>query len=227
MKHQMSEIEALCRKRIIYLINEFCNGSQQEFADRAGIGKSSVSQYVNGSNSPGNITSGKIAAAFSVNPAWVMGFDVPKEINSASKDVPNGAIMLKKSDFHKIPVYGRVAAGEPIGMSDGIIGYVNIDDFAGGEDYYGLLIKGHSMEPDIKDGDTVIVKKQEDVESGEIAIVSVNGEDATCKRIKKYESGIRLVPINPAYEPIDYSNDEIKSMPITIMGKVVELKRRF
>ena len=64
-------------ERIRQLIDERCGGSQQVFADRVDINKASVSQYVNGHNAPTNLTAGKIAKAFGVNPAWVMGFDVP------------------------------------------------------------------------------------------------------------------------------------------------------
>ena len=64
--------------RIKSIVDEFCNGSQQELADRAGIDKSSISQYVHGKNTPSNLTSNKIAKPFGLNPAWVMGFDAPK-----------------------------------------------------------------------------------------------------------------------------------------------------
>lgn len=77
MKKQLTDAERKCRDRIIELIETRCGGSQQVFADRANIGKSSVSQYVNGTNTPGNVTAGKIASAFNVNPAWIMGFDAP------------------------------------------------------------------------------------------------------------------------------------------------------
>lgn len=77
MKRDPNKYERASQERIKYLINTKCNGSQQEFADRVGIGKSSVSQYVKGTNFPSNIRAGQIAEAFGVNPAWVMGFDGP------------------------------------------------------------------------------------------------------------------------------------------------------
>lgn len=76
-KDMMMELQEACKKRIIYLINEYCDGSQQVFADKVKIGKTSVSQYVNGQNLPTNKRAGQIAQIFSVSPAWVMGFDVP------------------------------------------------------------------------------------------------------------------------------------------------------
>lgn len=82
------------------------------------------------------------------------------------------------------------------------------------------------MEPKISDGDVVIVRKQPDVDSGDIAVVLVNGDAATVQKIKKGPQGVTLIPSNPAYEPLYYSNDEIESLPVTIVGRVVELRAK-
>lgn len=76
-KKDLTVYEKNSRDRIIYLIDTYCNGNQQRFVERTGINKGAVSQYVNGKNSPSNITADKIGNAFGVNPVWVMGFDVP------------------------------------------------------------------------------------------------------------------------------------------------------
>ena len=96
-----------------------------------------------------------------------------------------------------------------------------------GSEYFGLEIKGDSMEPVISNGDYVIIKKQSTCESGQIAIVCVNGDNATCKKILRQESGIMLVPFNPQYETVFYSNEQIEQIPITIFGIVVEQRRKF
>ena len=83
------------------------------------------------------------------------------------------------------------------------------------------------MEPRIVSGDVVIVRQQDDAESGDIVIVSVNGDDATCKRLRKYKDGIELVPSNPSYSPIFFSNEEIVAKPVKILGKVIELRGKF
>ena len=75
-KRTPNKYEIMSQKRIRWLIDEYCDGQQAAFAKKAGIGKSSVSQYVNGTNFPNNITAGIIARAFNMNPAWIMGFDV-------------------------------------------------------------------------------------------------------------------------------------------------------
>lgn len=133
------------------------------------------------------------------------------------------------SDDILIPVYGRVAAGEPIGASqDNVIGYEKISkDMARRGEHYALQIKGDSMTPVICDGDTVIVRAQPDAESGEIVIATINGDDATCKRLRKYQGGIELISINPSYDPFTFNQDDIASIPVRILGKVVEMRRRF
>ena len=80
------------------------------------------------------------------------------------------------------------------------------------------------MEPRMYEGDVVIVRKQDDAESGDIVIAMVNGNDATCKRLTKYANGITLSSLNSKYEPLIYSNEEILEKPVKILGKVIELR---
>ena len=132
------------------------------------------------------------------------------------------------SDTVKIKVLGRVAAGVPIEAVEEIIGEEKISrKMANSGEYFGLRISGDSMEPTIHHGSIVIVRQQDDVENGEIAIVVVNGNDATCKRIEKFDNGIMLVPINTEYEEKFYSNEEIESLPVKIVGKVVQARTNF
>lgn len=127
-----------------------------------------------------------------------------------------------------INVLGRVAAGIPIEAIEDIIDTEEItEELAATGDFFGLQIKGDSMEPRITEGDVVIVRQQDDAETGETVIVLINGEDATCKRLKKYSEGIMLISNNPKYEPMVFSNQEIIEKPIKIIGKVVELRGKF
>jgi repressor LexA len=127
-----------------------------------------------------------------------------------------------------IPVLGSVPAGVPIEAIQDIIDYEEIDAATAAKgEYFALQVKGSSMEPRICEGDIVIVRKQDDVESGEIAIVMVNGDNATIKRLLKYEDGIRLMPTNPAYEPLYFTNDEILEKPVKVIGKVIENRQKY
>lgn len=124
-----------------------------------------------------------------------------------------------------INVLGRVAAGIPIEAVENIIDTEEISlEMARTGEFFGLQIHGDSMEPRIYDGDVVIVRQQEDAESGEIVIALVNGSDATCKRLIKYANGISLMSLNSKYEPMMFTNEEIEEKPVKIIGKVVELR---
>ncbi|ACR75018.1 helix-turn-helix domain-containing protein [Agathobacter rectalis] len=129
---------------------------------------------------------------------------------------------------YTIPVLGRVAAGYGKEAVEEVIGQIEISpSMAAKGDYFGLLIKGDSMIPTLYDGDTVIVERTDDAESGDLVIALVNGSDATCKRLQKYAEGIALIPQNPVYEPMRFTESEIDTTPVKILGKVVEMRRKF
>lgn len=125
----------------------------------------------------------------------------------------------------KIPVFGRVAAGIPITAIENIIDYEEIPESWVG-DYGALLVVGDSMSPRIMDNDVVIVKKQSTADSGDIVVAIVNGEDATVKKLIKRKDGIVLQPLNPDYEPMFFTQQEIDRTPVTIWGKVVEIRAK-
>ena len=143
----------------------------------------------------------------------------------------NSSEYLKSNHSSKkgvvIPVLGSVAAGIPIEAIEDIIDTEEIpQEMAATGKFFGLKIKGDSMEPDIHDGDVVIIRQQEDAENGETVIACVNGDTATCKRLRKYKDGIELISNNPSYKPMFFSNKDISEKPVTILGRVVELRRK-
>lgn len=128
----------------------------------------------------------------------------------------------------KIPVLGHIQAGIPVEAIEDILDWEEIDEkLAKTGDYFCLQVRGNSMEPKFSEGDVVVVRQQSDVDSGQIAIVLVNGCDATIKQIQKFNGGITLVPFNNAYPTQTYTNKDIKSLPVTILGRVVELRAKF
>ena len=152
-------------------------------------------------------------------------FNVPKSYFLEKEKQESPAKAMTKGV--RIPILGRVVAGIPIEAITDIEGYEEITaDMANRGDFFALRIKGHSMEPQILDNDVVICKCQSDVESGDIAIILVNGDEATCKQIKKSQEGVTLIGFNPVvYPPHFYSNKEIETLPVNVIGKVVELRR--
>lgn len=129
----------------------------------------------------------------------------------------------------KIPVLGSIPAGIPIELIEDVIDYEDISEemLKGGKEYFALKVKGTSMWPKYLDGDTIIVLKQDDCESGQDAIVMVNGNDGTFKRVIKKDNGITLEPINQQeYNSVSYSNEDIEKLPIKILGVVKEIRRK-
>lgn len=189
------------------------NITQMEFAKMIGVAQNTVSNWENGNRLIDTETITRIADFFGVTVDYLLG----------KEESPS-----PKRKGVKIPVLGRVAAGTPIEAVEEILDYEEITpemDATG--DFFALQINGDSMEPKLSKGDVVIVRQQEDVQSGDIAIVLVNGNDATCKKVLKHENGgITLVSTNPKYAPMFYPADEVKSLPVRIIGKAVELRAK-
>lgn len=195
--------------------------SQVDFADRINVSKQTLYKYEN--NIITNIPSDKIESAAqigNVSPAYLMGWDINIGKEKESIYSRKKGVVIK--------VLGRVAAGIPIEAITDIIDTEEIpEELAKTGDFFGLQIHGNSMEPRMCDGDIVIVRQQDDAESGDIVIAMVNGNDATCKRLRKYRDGIELISNNPSYDPMFFSNEEIASKPVRIIGKVIELRGKF
>lgn len=169
---------------------------------------------------------------------WETGYQTPvlytisclAKIFNVSIDYLNGdgtAINIERKGV-SIPVLGYVRAGIPIEAVENILDYEEISlDMASKGEYFALSIKGDSMEPKISEGDVVIVRKQDIVENGELAVVLVNGNDATVKKFYMNENGISLISTNSAYDPFYYTKEQVDTLPVKVIGKVVELRAKF
>lgn len=185
-------------------------------AEKLNLSPATISRYTNGKMLPKLATLYQAADILNVSPEWLMGKS------------ENKSIAHIKSKAVKIPVLGTVVAGIPLEAIEDIIDYEEISvEMARQGDYFALKVKGDSMEPKISAGDVVIVRKQEDVDSGDLAIVLVNGNEATIKKVMKFNGGINLVPNNPAYSVMTYTNEQIQSLPVSVIGKVIELRAKF
>lgn len=127
----------------------------------------------------------------------------------------------------RIPVLGSIPAGVPMEMIEDIVDYEDISEemLKGGKQYFALKIKGDSMYPEYLSGDVIIVLKQNDCESGQDCVVAVNGNNATFKRVFKTEQGITLQPLNNQYMPTFYSNEDVLTKPVKILGIVKQIRR--
>lgn len=227
-----------------------------ELSRMTNISEGTISNYRKGKYTPKQKRLGKFAEALNVSVSWLLGADVPmepfpKQLKSfdllpllpseltlddmgwenegfvdSEKEMAKYA--ASKNRGIKIPVLGEVAAGIPIDAIEDIIDYEEITfEMSQTGEFFGLIIKGNSMEPKISDGDVVIVRKQSSVENGEIAVVLVNGDSATVKRVKYMDSGIMLMPTNPQYEPMFYDKQQVATLPVQIIGRVMELRAKF
>ena len=188
------------------------NLTHSELAKKLGVATSTVGMYERAQREPDFETLEKIAAFFGVNMNTLLG-------NNSGKNPLSGT---------KIPVLGKVAAGIPITAVENILDYEEISsETAASGEFVALKIQGSSMEPRMYDGDVVIVRVQSSVENGEIAVVMVDGSEATVKKIQFHPNGIFLKPFNPSYDPIFYSNEEIEKLPVHIFGKVVECRQKY
>ena len=189
--------------------------SFQDLADKTNMSKSTLQRYETGTIK--NLPLDKLevlASALQTTPSYLMGWDEVKE--------------EPKKKGIKIPVLSRVAAGIPIEMIEDVLDYEEISgDMAKHGEYFALKIQGDSMTPRICNNDVVIGRQQDNAENGDIVIAAINGDDAMCKRLQKYNDGIALISLNPQYDPIYLKNDEIDEKPVRIIGKVVELRGKF
>jgi len=188
--------------------------SQEKLAKMTGYtDRSSIAKIEKGKVDLSETKIQLFASALNTTPAYLMGWeDETKESNQGIK----------------VPVLGAVPAGIPISAIEDIIDYEEIpQSWSNQGDFFGLRIKGNSMYPKLENGDVVIVKKQSTVDNGDVVIAMVNGDDATCKRYKRMDAGIMLTSDNSEYSPMFYTNEQIQSLPVTIIGKVVESRKKF
>lgn len=198
--------------------------SQQDLADRLDVNKVTISQYERGVRKPDLNVLTALCDIFNVSSDYLLGKD-DMTIRIVGKE---GLEKLVSARTKRIPVLGRVAAGVPIDAIEDVLDWEEIPEaMASTGEFFGLRIKGDSMQPRIAEGDVVIVRSQPDAESGDVVIVQVNGDTATCKRLMKHETGISLISFNPMYEPINFTNEEIERLPVTIIGKVVENRQKY
>lgn len=164
----------------------------------------------------------EFAKALNTTTAYLMGWE--EDEKQPKKD--NSTRLRKKGV--KIPVLGEVIAGVPIEAIEDILDYEEItEEMAAKGEHFALKVKGDSMEPVFYAEDIVIVRQQPTADSGDIVIALVNGDESTIKKLKLTDDGLMLIPANPAYEPMYYTRKQIDSLPVSIIGKVVELRRSF
>lgn len=197
----------------IYTLRKQAKLTQAELAKILNVHQTAVSQWEKDRTKPDIDQMITLADYFHVSVECIAG---KSPIQSSKKKIGK-----------RIPVYGKVAAGIPIDAITDIEDYEEIDeDMAAQGEYIALRIRGDSMEPNIINNDIIIIRLTDDIDSGKIGVFMVNGDEATCKRIKKMPSGIMLCSTNPKYDPMYFSNKEVSTLPVRVLGEVAEIRRK-
>ena len=186
--------------------------TQVDVANYIGLSQGSYSCWEKGRVKIDSMSLSRLATLFGVTTDYLLGVD--------STPVNQNGV--------RVPVLGDVAAGIPIEAITDIVDYEEIDAaMASTGEFFALRIKGASMEPRMREGDVVIVRKQDTAETGDTVVVLVNGDSATVKKIKYGSDGISLIPTNPSYDVQFYSAADVERLPVRVIGRVVELRAKF
>ena len=191
------------------------------------LGESTMSMYESGNRNPDYDTLSKMATIFNCTTDYLLGHSEYRNFDDYTSDITR----VEPDNFIKIPVIGVIRAGDPIYAEENIIGYEYADkkDLIGDEYFY-LKVKGDSMNKSrIEDGDLVLVRAQSDVDDGDIAVVVVNGCEATLKRVFRNNGTLILQPdsTNPIHKPQIYNIKNSLDSDIKILGKVINAKIKF
>lgn len=199
---------------------------QRDFAAQLGITPSMVSEWRRRKSASFNRRLPQIAEALGTTTEYLLTGNGPKQkraVSDSDTALPNGAEHLDLGAFHRIPILGRISAGLPLYAEQHIEGYT-LTDLNGGAEYFALRVSGDSMNAArIQDGDILIVRRQDEVENGEVAVVMVGDDDATVKRFYSTGSTVTLMPqsTNPDHQPQIY---DTATTSIRVIGRVVKVE---
>ena len=208
------------------------NLSQRAFAARTSLSPS----YINTLEKIYNPKTGKpysVTTDVAIELANAMFISIEDLLNMLDKNQEFITNTIKSDELgnpvKEVPLLGTVKAGYDYLAQENWIGTIDVDAslVKDGGEYFALKVHGDSMSPVLVENDIVIVKKQDDFETGDIVVAIINGDEATIKKGKKTDNSILLQPLNNNYEPLIFTNDEMKTIPVKIIGIVKKLKREF
>ena len=185
--------------------------NQPDIAEVLGVTKSAVNAYFMGNKMPRMDRIKKLADHF--------GCNVSDLVDDKSIEDQITAVA--------IPVLGTVPAGVPIEAIQDILGYEEIPKImADTGDFFCLRVEGNSMYPLLYSGETIVIKKQETADNGDIVVALVDNEETTVKRLKKMSDGIILEAENPEYNSLYFNEKQIQNEKVKIIGKAVESRKK-
>lgn len=189
--------------------------TQEDLAKIVGLQRGAIAKYEIGIvENMKQTTIKKMADYFGVKPSYLMCLE------DKTDELGNPVV--------EVPILGTVKAGYDYLAQENWIGTIDISKkLAETGEFFALKIHGDSMFPVFIENDTVVVRKQDDFENGDIVVALINGEEATVKKGKKSDNSILLQPLNTNYEPLIFTKEEMKTIPVKIIGIVKKLDREF
>lgn len=185
----------------------------EQLGERLHMNPQTLNRYVLGQREPKIGTAAAIARALGVDPLWLQGFDVPR----IPVPVPR--------ETSVVPILGTIRAGVPLLAQQDLEGYAAAD-VPDPEEHFYLRVTGNSMiNAGIREGDLVLIRRQETAENGQIVACLVDGEDATLKRFRSQKGVVILQPENPDYEPKIIPMGDFETGAARIIGVAVKLMR--
>ena len=214
--------------------------TQEELGDVIGVTKTAISYYESGKRQLTADLLQKLSEYFGVSTDYIIGredqpdpgwkvIQDPADLRFPPKVFPAEPLPDLDRETALIPILGSVRAGYDNYAEENLEGYMTIDERlkAMHPDAYVLNVKGDSMEPEIKHGDIVICAPDVEIRNNDVAIICVNGEVGTVKRIRFEDDGLTLVPANPNYRKVHYSAEDVQSYPVSLQSKVIEVRHRY
>lgn len=205
--------------------------NQSDLAKLLNVTQQTISNWENGTTEIDKESIKKLMERFKVSSDYILGLtDLPIELSKLKFNDNVIPINLNNYDMNKVPILGSIAAGNPreaIANND-IDDYIITDVSYRNKDLcFGLRVTGTSMEPRIYEGDVAIIELCDWVTSGEIAAVRVNNDDTTLKKVKFEQDGMWLIGFNPSFQPIYYTATECAELPVTVIGRLVQVIQKY
>lgn len=197
---------------------KFLGLSVDELAEKLGKNRATVYRYESSDieKLPTTVLE-PLADALKTTPAYLMGWEDDKPADTLT--------VLPTDKIHMIPVFGSVAAGFGAYASSDIIEYIPlyIENDCDVADTICITVKGQSMYPKIEEGDRIVVRRQDSVDNGRIAVVMI-GDEAVVKRVECEKNKLTLISINPEYPPRVIEGKDLED--VRIVGLVQEVMKK-
>lgn len=203
------------------------NLSQQELADILKTSKSSVNMYERGEREPGIEMLETIADFFNVDIDYLLGKSQIVNQSLVNREPSNLAAVIPSNNIYQIPVFETVSAGFGEFASDEVVEYIPmfISNPYDAEDTIGIRVKGNSMFPKIENGDIIVVRKQDSVDSGSVAVLLLDGEEGLVKKVEYGPDWIELHSFNPEYMTRRFEGADV--LRLRVVGLVIGSYKKF